>query len=528
MPSALYRKYRPQSFSELVGQNHIKVTLENEVESSRVAHAYLFSGPRGIGKTTTARLLAKAVNCEKRKGVNPCNKCVFCQEITEGRSMDLIEIDAASHTGVDNVRENIIENSRFTPLRTKYKVFIIDEVHMLSISAFNALLKTLEEPPEHAIFILATTEIYRVPETIISRCQRFDFKKVNVNDLVKRLQYILQLEKVNVDKEILKNIAVRAEGSVRDAEVLLAQILALGEKDITKEEAELVIPRSDIKLIIELVNYLITSNMAAAISLINKLIEEGVNVTEFTKDLIEFLRKMLLVKIGGQLDEYSTLELGDENTRKMESFSQNLKIQEIVRLIEIFLEKYKEIKYAQIPQLPLELAVIEICQARTEEIPSQNIEPTEVEKKKVLNKENTLTKGKESSKKQENKPKSANQITLSKVQKKWPEILAKLRSHNHSLALSCKVCIPVQIEGDSLTIGFKFKLHQERIKDRKNLVIIEDVVRDVLGEKLSIKPIVVSEAEYGQLSKFVSLVNHEEDDVANQVLETFGGRFVNE
>ena len=191
MAQALYRKYRPVRFSDLVGQNHIRITLQNELEQDRVAHAYLFSGPRGVGKTTTARLLAKAVNCKDRKDSEACEKCDFCKEISQGKSLDVIEIDAASHTGVDNVRENIIENSRFTPQRLKYKVFIIDEVHMLSLSAFNALLKTLEEPPEHVIFILATTEIHRVPETIISRCQRFDFKRVSVDDLVKRMSLSL-------------------------------------------------------------------------------------------------------------------------------------------------------------------------------------------------------------------------------------------------------------------------------------------------------------------------------------------------
>src|SRR3989339_1919745 len=190
--STLYRKYRPQKFSELIGQNHIKITLQHELERGEIGHAYLFCGPRGLGKTTTARLFAKAVNCVNRKDgeSEPCNKCNSCTSIMTGNSVDMIEIDAASHTSVDNVRENIIENARFTPTSSKYKVFIIDEVHMLSISAFNALLKTLEEPPAHAIFILCTTELHKVPETIVSRCQHFDFKKVAPAEAIKRLKMI--------------------------------------------------------------------------------------------------------------------------------------------------------------------------------------------------------------------------------------------------------------------------------------------------------------------------------------------------
>ncbi|MBT7007089.1 DNA polymerase III subunit gamma/tau, partial [Candidatus Falkowbacteria bacterium] len=202
MSIALYRKYRPQAFGDVTNQNHIKLTLQNEIESDKIGHAYLFCGPRGTGKTTLARIFSKTVNCLDKKNNNePCNGCDSCNEINDGKSMDIIEIDAASHTGVDNVRENIISNARFTPTSRKYKVFIIDEVHMLSISAFNALLKILEEPPQYVIFILATTEIHKVPNTIISRCQRFDFKKIIFNELVDRLRWICTQEGVSVDEK---------------------------------------------------------------------------------------------------------------------------------------------------------------------------------------------------------------------------------------------------------------------------------------------------------------------------------------
>src|SRR3989339_2047478 len=294
--STLYRKYRPQKFSELIGQNHIKITLQHELERGEIGHAYLFCGPRGLGKTTTARLFAKAVNCVNRKDgeSEPCNKCNSCTSIMTGNSVDMIEIDAASHTGVDNVRENIIENARFAPSRLKYKVFIIDEVHMLSTSAFNALLKTLEEPPAHAIFILATTEAQKLPATIISRCQRFNFKKVGFDNMIERLEGICKSEKIKVDKKVLERIVNKSDGCVRDAESLLGQILSLDLKNISSEDAEMILPTSNIGSILEFINLILDKQAAAGVEMIQKLIDDGVNLEQFAYDTIEALRLAMI------------------------------------------------------------------------------------------------------------------------------------------------------------------------------------------------------------------------------------------
>lgn len=358
----LYRKYRPQTFAELVDQNHIKITLQNQLETGKVGHAYLFTGPRGLGKTTTARLLAKALNCLNRKEgeYEPCNKCDSCKEIIEGRALDLVEIDAASHTGVDNVRENIIAAARTAPSSRKYKIFVIDEVHMLSISAFNALLKTLEEPPFYVVFILATTEVHKVPETIISRCQRFDFKRIPVNDIVKRLKYICEQEKIEVEEDVLKNIAHRSEGSIRDAESVLGQLFALGEKKINKEIAELVIPRSDFLLVFDFFELVAQKRTDQALEKLNKLVEEGVGLKEFLEDLIEMVRKILLIKINPKLNEYTHLNLDETLEKKLIEAAQKYPLAQLIRIIETFLDYKTKIALASLPQLPLELAVFEL------------------------------------------------------------------------------------------------------------------------------------------------------------------------
>ncbi|MFA6553331.1 MAG: DNA polymerase III subunit gamma/tau [Patescibacteria group bacterium] len=516
MSQAIYRKYRPQHFSEVVGQRPIVITLQNEIEHKRIAHAYLFSGPRGVGKTTMARLMAKAVNCTDRKKSEPCGTCEACKEIAAGRALDLIEIDAASHTGVDNVRENIIENSRFTPQRFAYKVFIIDEVHMLSISAFNALLKTLEEPPDHVIFIMATTEIHRVPETIISRCQRFDFKRANIEDLLTRLRFIAKIEKVEVDEAVLHSVAQRGEGSVRDAEVLLGQLLSLGEKHVTMDVASLIIPRSNFGLILDFYRSLSVRDAAAGLLVINRLVDEGINIADFSKDIIEFFRKVLVYKVSASKEELKNLELSKDLMAEVEQLTMQITARRLVEIIEKLMAKSREARYSQIVQLPLELAVVELCTDQDDSPHDAPSKPSDPPGQPAAKKPADPPKQQQT----ETAKKSAIKVSVDTIRSAWSELVTAVRTHNHSAGLSLKMGHPYRIDGDQLIVAFQHKLHADRLKERSIRSIIEDAATVLFGEKLALATVVLSSEEFGKLQP--ASQTEDSGNLWDQAMQVFG------
>lgn len=494
--ATLYRKYRPQNFKEVVGQNHIKVTLEHEIESDKLAHAYLFCGPRAVGKTTLARVFAKAVNCTKRKPGEhePCNDCDICKNITTGHNLDIIEIDAASHTGVDNVRENIIAASRVSPSSVKFKVFIIDEAHMLSIQAFNALLKVLEEPPPNIIFILATTEVHKVPETIISRCQRFDFRRISVIDIMKKLRYIINNEELKVADEILENIARHSEGYMRDAESLLGQVVAIGGKEVTREEADLVIPRSDLNEAITLVGLLAKKDAGKAIALVNKLLDEGIELVRFTRDVIELLRKIMLAKINPALSDKLGLELGETMEVRISEISKELDVKQLIFFIEKFYEARNELKSAFLLQLPLELAIAEICLGAS---PAIKMPPTidrpagnSGVKPAVNSNTSSAEKDPEPVKPAVNNTNKVGQLSQEHISAKWNEVLIKVKKYNHSLSFILRVCQPRNIAGNQLCLAFKYKFHKERMGDENIKQHVENVLKEVYGQPLIVEAIV--------------------------------------
>src|SRR5918996_4452627 len=372
------RKWRPQTFDEVTGQEHITRTLRNAVEHERLHHAYLFSGARGVGKTTTARLLAKAVNCHKsdRPTPTPCrttdkDACPSCREIAEGRSIDVLEIDAASNTGVDNVRESIINTVAVRPARDRYKVFIIDEVHMLSGAAFNALLKTLEEPPDRVVFIMATTERHKVPETILSRCQQFEFRTIATAKIVECLKLIAKAEKISVPDDALREIARTGEGSMRDAQSALDQVISFAGTKIKKEDVEMALGVAGADILTRVIDSIANNKPAEAIAAVDDIVMRGHHLRNFCRDLLAHFRDLLVTKVSGneELLESAVCE-PQELKLQAELFSES----DLVRFFHSLAETETKLRAATQPRYQLEIGIVKLMELRGVESISEIIQ----------------------------------------------------------------------------------------------------------------------------------------------------------
>lgn len=511
---ALYRKYRPQRFADVVGQSHIKVTLQHELERESIAHAYLLCGPRGLGKTTLARLFAKSLNCQQRVAgeSEPCNECTSCQEIAAQRSIDVIEIDAASQTGIDNVRSNIIENSRVVPVSSKYKIFIIDEVHMLSTASFNALLKTMEEPPSHVVFILCTTETHKVPDTIISRCQRFDFKKIPSDQMFERLLSLVGQEGKRVDEAVLRDIIRLSDGCLRDAESLLGKLLTLGD-DITTEQASLVLPHTDMSAVCDLFTAIAEHNAVAAIELVNKLIENGVALEPLTETAIEYARHLLIAKSGVQL-----IALGIDHDELTSTTAQRLVEQlshdRLLALLSGLLDVRDQMRQTPIAQLPLEMMIVTLTQhpaARPAEramppapvpvpppaapiaapapAPSAPPMPVEPASAPVATPPEPPVNTSPSAAADGPGP------DLTEVEAQWPAITDRLLKSNYTLASMLRLSRPIATSGAMIDVALKSGFYRDRLNDNANKQLVEDIMSDILGQAVVVRGVVDTAVE---------------------------------
>lgn len=357
--TALYRKFRPDTFADVKGQDHIVTTLKNQIKANRIGHAYLFTGTRGTGKTTVAKILAKTVNCENPTEDGACGECRSCRAIAAGASMNVIEIDAASNNGVDNIRE-IVEEVSYSPAEGKYKVYIIDEVHMLSIGAFNALLKTLEEPPSYVIFILATTEVHKLPITILSRCQRYDFKRISIDTITNRMKTLIDAEGVEVEDKALRYIAKVADGSMRDALSLLDQCIAfhLG-RELTYDKVLDVLGAVDTGVFSDLLRHVLDRDVLKCIELLEEVVMQGRELTSFVTDFTWYLRNLLLVTSSDHLED--VIDMSTDNLARLKEEAKLVDVDRIVRFIHIFSDLSGQIRYASQKRILVEIALIKLC-----------------------------------------------------------------------------------------------------------------------------------------------------------------------
>lgn len=539
MSTTLYRKYRPQKFSDVIGQKYIVQTLTNALTNDRLGQAYLFTGPRGTGKTTLARLLAKSINCSSRTGSEPCLTCPHCLAMAENRSLDIIEIDAASNTGVDNIRE-LRETVKLPPTLGTHKIYIIDEVHMLSSGAWNALLKTLEEPPSHVVFILATTELHKIPETILSRCQRFDFARLPLEHIVEKLAKIAETEQVSVDHEALEIIALTAEGGMRDAESLLSQVLSLEDKHVTAEEAANILGVSPHKTTETFSLALAQRNFSQALDILRQLTDTGSDCFAFATQLLHYFRKLLVVTIDTHLSYLFKQELTQEQLDALLKISALLQPADAIRLVELFQAARKEIRLSPLPELPLEVAAAKFIHPdapalslttpptkQTSSNPltavtptSQSIPNKEVQQPLTTNSTPHTTQNTTPSS-QKSESENTPIISLEKVRAAWPAIVEAAKRKTPSLALALVGSHPLAIEGTTVSLSAKFSIHKEQLSQAKSQLTLSDAFDTILKIRPKIKIILEGTPLQSSTTEQSST-----EPILDQVLTALGGHVI--
>lgn len=497
---SLYRKYRPRTFADILGQRHVTQTLANAVKGNRIAHAYLFCGPRGTGKTSTARVLAMALNCEQGPTTEPCGVCDPCRRIAVGNALDVIEIDAASNRGIDEIRE-LRERVGLAPADARTKVYIIDEVHMLTTEAYNAFLKTLEEPPPNVVFVLATTEPHRVLPTILSRCQRFDFHRVGLRDLEAMVKKVAQQEGIKLHEKAATMLAHAADGAARDALTLLDQAVAYAEDEVTPEIVTEILGGIDFDLIAEFADTLIRHDMPAALSFIERIVSEGKDLRQLVGSLISHYRDLLLLSIDRRAR--GTLTLPEEAVARAVTQASAVPTTEIIRVLDLLAETDRELRFTSQPRLLIELVATRICHApEMVAVPAAAPAPAPPEPKprkaaptapepqphKATPTATELeAKQPEPEAVQPEPAEPATAVGLPEIRGRWDEVLADLRKRKHnSEAAFLRDSVPVALDEGALTLEFTHEFHYAQMHEKRREIAADSITR-VFGLQVIVK-----------------------------------------
>ncbi len=521
--TALYRKWRPKTFDDIIGQEHVTTTLKNQIANDRIAHAYLLCGTRGTGKTSTAKVMAKALNCLNPKDGNPCNECEMCKKISQGLAIDVTELDAASNNGIDKIRD-IIDDTKYPPQEGRYKIYIMDEVHMLSVGAVNAFLKTLEEPPENVIFILATTDPQKLPITILSRCQRFDFKRISIKDLTERLRTIVTAQGVLADDKSLDLIARVSDGAARDALSILDQAISMGDGSVNYDNLIEMLGLVTNEYLFDITSAIIEKNVEKAMVVIEKVVFAGKDMYLFIKDLVEHYRNLLMLKVTSNPQE--VLDMSLENIKLLDEQSKRIRVEEIMRDIRILQEAEGNAKLSKQARLYLELAAIKMCKIEydtsneviltrinklEEAIKNGSITVVQGNKTESLQKNNNLRNNVVNSGNNiERKPKiqeknssleNSNSLGKSKtsdVQRAWKDVLETFKSRRAMIIFASIVTGKVVDCTDGVvTIKYdaQYSFNKQRLEKPENIKVINEVFSEVMRENLKVRFIVDGENE---------------------------------